>query len=162
MRMCESAEEMLRAKGHTVELVIPSEMDIGHCRDCASCGQGGCIIHDDMSEIYDSFSQADLLILATPIHFSGPSSIMKTVIDRFQPFWGSRGLRHPACCAAMLCGGSKRPNFENTEGIIRALCITTGMEYRGSLRIPDTDSGADDVEERVCSFLSAVTEDMAR
>ncbi len=162
MRMCSSAEEILRSNGHTAELFTPSEMTIGHCRDCGACEHDGCIIRDDMSEIYDSFSQADLLILASPIHFSGPSSILKTVMDRFQPFWGNRELGHPDYCMAMLCGGSKQPNFEITERIIKAFCITTGMEYRGSLQIPDTDTVVDDVDERVERFLSAITEGKAR
>lgn len=162
MRMCSSAEETLRSKGHSVELFMPSEMSIAHCRDCGSCEHDGCIIHDDMSEIYDSFSQSDLLILATPIHFSGPSSIIKTVMDRFQPYWGNKGLNHPDMCISLLCGGSKNPNFEITERIIKAFCITTGIEYRGSLQIPDTDSGVDDVKDRVVRFLSSITEDKER
>jgi multimeric flavodoxin WrbA len=153
-RMCDSAADVLRSKGYGVDEFQPSEMDIGHCRDCGSCDSNGCILNDDMSEIYDSFSQADLLILSTPIHFSGPSSIIKTVMDRFQPYWGNNGLNHPDYCMAMMCGGSKQPNFEMTERIIRMFCITTGMEYRGSLQIPDTDSGVPDVRERVERFLS--------
>ena len=162
MRMCISAMELFRSKGHSVELFLPSEMSIAHCKDCGSCEHDGCIINDDMSEIYDSFSQADLLILSTPIHFSGPSSILKTVMDRFQPFWGNAELGHPDYCISLMCGGSKQPNFEYTERIIKAFCITTCMEYRGSLQISDTDSGIDDVKERVENFLSAIIEDKAR
>jgi len=63
-------------------------------------------------------------------------------------------MHHPQFCIALLCGGSKNPNLQITESIIRAFCITTDMEYRGSLQIPDTDSGVDDVKDRVERFLS--------
>ena len=162
MRMCTSAAEVMRSNGHLAEIFMPSEMSIGHCRDCGSCDHDGCILNDDMSEIYDSFSQADLLVLATPIHFSGPSSIIKTVMDRFQPYWGNKGLNHPGYCISLMCGGSKNPNFELTERMIKAFCITTGMGYRGSLQIPDTDSGVEDVKERVERFLIPFIEDTER
>ena len=152
-RMCETAKSSLEGKGYDVSLYRPSEMNIGHCRDCDGCIKGTCVIEDDMSLIYRSFSESDLLILSSPIHFSGPSSIIKTVMDRFQPYW-CNGMEHPDYCIALLCGGSKQPNFEITEKIIRAFCLTTRMEYRGSLQIPDTDSGIDDVGDRVERFLS--------
>lgn len=152
--MCSHAQTVLESKGYSVAFFRPSEMDIRHCRDCGGCDEGGCVLEDDMQHIYDSFLESDLLVLASPIHFSGPSSILKTVMDRFQPYWGNKGMRHPQYCIALLCGGSKSPNFQITESIIRAFCITTDMEYRGSLQIPDTDSGVDDVKDRVERFLS--------
>ncbi len=152
-RMCKSVSEGLSSAGYEVDMICPADLDIRHCTDCGGCDEGGCIIDDDMSRIYDSFSGSELLILATPIHFSGPSSILKTVMDRFQPYWGNKGMKHPEYCFALLCGGSKQPNFELTERIIRAFCITTGMDFRGSMNIPDTDSGVDDVAERTKEFL---------
>lgn len=152
--MCSSAKAVLEKKGYQVSLFNPSDMDLHHCRDCKGCAQGECIIEDEMSSIYRSFSESDLIVLASPIHFSGPSSILKMVMDRFQPYWCNKDLTHPDYCISMLCGGSKQPNFQITETIIRAFCLTTGMEYRGSLQIPDTDSGVSDLEDRVEKFLS--------
>ena len=153
-KMCESAADVLKSKGYDVSIFYPSEMNIGHCRDCGGCANGHCIIDDDMPEILDAFSDSELLILSGPIHFSGPSSLLKTVMDRFQPYWMKKDMKHPEYCIAMLCGGSKQPVFDITERIIRAFCLTTGMEYRGSLQIPDTDSGVDDIVQRVNRFLS--------
>lgn len=157
--MCFHASRFLKGKGFDVDMLLPSEMDIGHCRDCDSCSSGECIIQDDMARIYSSVSSADLLILATPIHFSGPSSILKTVMDRFQPYWSNKSLPHPEYCLLMMCGGSENPDFSITEKIVRAFCITMGMELLGNLGIPHTDKAVEDLQEKVESFLR-ITEDM--
>ncbi len=153
--MCDQAQRILESKGWKVLSFNPADMDIAHCRDCDSCTDGRCIIHDDMDSIYEAFSSSDLLILSTPMHFSGPSSVIKTVMDRFQPYW-NKSLGHPRQCALMMCGGSKEPNFDLTERIVKAFCITTGMEYKGSLRIPDTDSGVHHLEDEVLDFMSSI------
>jgi len=151
--MCLAAQEELENRGFEVLLLRPSEMDIGHCMDCRRCSGGRCIIDDDMAAVYDAFSDSDIFIIATPIHFSGPSSIAKMVMDRFQPYWYDRTLPHPARCLALMCGGSKEPNFDITEKVVRAFCLTTGMEYGGSLRIAGTDSFAEDIEKEVAAFV---------
>ena len=112
--MCQVAADRLRSRGHDVRLVFPSEMDIGHCTGCDGCTDGGCVIDDDMKVLYRLFSESDLLIMASPLHFNGPSSLAKTVMDRFQPCWhGDRP--HPLAMAVMLCAGSDRPNFAPAE-----------------------------------------------
>ena len=159
-RMCSSAKRILESYGCEVRMFVVSEMGIGHCRDCRGCKSGRCIIEDDMSYIYDSISHSELLVLATPLHFSAPSSLLKTAMDRLQPYWYDRGLPHPESCIGLLCGGSERPFFEVTERILRSMCLTIGMKYRGSAKVPDTDSGDVDVEPAVRGLLESVREDM--
>lgn len=150
--MCESVANHLRLKGVEVVVIRPSEMTIGHCRDCGGCSGGKCIIEDDMAGILDSFSSSDILILASPIHFSGPSSLIKTVMDRFQPLWYVK-RKSPKYCLSLLCGGSEEPNFDITEKIVRAFSISNGMQYMGGLRISGTDSGVENLDDKVESFL---------
>ncbi len=153
MAMCLAAKKALESKGYEAVLIRPSEMDLAHCRDCAGCKDGRCVIEDDMVQVFEAFSESDLFVFATPIHFSGPSSLTKTVMDRFQPYWYDRKKRHPSACVAMMCGGNKEPNFEYTERIIKAFCLMIGMEFKGSLKIADTDSRIVGVEESVERFL---------
>ena len=104
--MCQGAERALSSDGWDVDVLRPYDMDVRHCNGCLGCRKDGrCVIDDDMGEIYSLFEGADLLILATPIQFSGPSSVLKTVVDRFNPYWYRKGA-HPSRCAAMMCGGS--------------------------------------------------------
>jgi len=138
--ICESFSEGLFLHDVDSDIVFPIEMRIGHCTGCGECSKDGkCIIRDDMDDIYRAFRDADILVLASPVHFSGPSSSIKTVIDRFQPLWFKKS-DHPACAAALMSGGGKGPNFTNSISIFKAFSITTGMKWLGHLEIPDTDN----------------------
>ncbi|MBE6524819.1 MAG: flavodoxin family protein [Thermoplasmata archaeon] len=157
--MCRCADEYLRSNGCQVDLFRLGSMDIGHCRDCDGCTSGKCIIEDDMSALYDSYHGSDILILASPIHFSGPSSLIKAAMDRFQPMWHDKGSSHPLMCTALLCGGSEKPNFEYTERIIKAFCITCGMNYMGSAKISATDFVVSDVSAIISSHMQGIIPD---
>ena len=155
--MCRAAERYLRTVGYEVDMLFLADMHIDHCTDCGACLHRSCVRDDDMHIVYDSFSSSDLLILASPIHFSGPSSIIKTAMDRFQVYWYDRTLKHPAKCLALLCGGSEKPRFEYTVSIFRAFALTTGMEWLGHLEVPDTDRNGDTgVPAMVTEFLESV------
>jgi len=158
-RMCSKAGSVLESEGFEVSSVFPAGMDIRHCSGCNKCTDGKCVIADEMAMVYGAFSESDILVLTTPIRFSGPSSILKMVMDRFQPYWHVKG-DHPRYCIAMMCGGSREPRFEYTERIIKAFSIMIGMEYLGALAIPDTDSDPGDVESRTGEFIARIIEDM--
>ena len=50
-----------------------------------------CVIQDDMSEILEKISKADVLVIATPTYFLTMNGMLKTVIDRFLPKWQDLG-----------------------------------------------------------------------
>lgn len=152
-RMCLACAEELEAMGWEVSLVRPSELRIAHCTDCGACRHGACTISDDMDSIYSLFSASDLFVMSSPIHFSGPSSLIKTVMDRFQTHWYHPELPHPARAAVLLCGGSQDPRFGHTVSIMRAFSITTGMAWAGEVCFPDTDRNlGEGCEESVREF----------
>ena len=153
--MCICASDCFVSKGIQTELFVLSDMDIRHCTDCDGCRSGSCVIEDDMRIIYDALSGSDILILASPIHFNGPSSLIKTAMDRFQTNWYN-DIPHPKVCIGFLCGGSPQPNFEITERIFKAFSLTLGMEYKGSVKIGNTDESEPDVKGYVVPFLEGI------
>ena len=69
----------------------PSEMSIEHCRACMACLSGdGCIIHDDMQQVYPVFSQADVVIMATPMFWGYMTSQLKALFDRLEAIAASK------------------------------------------------------------------------
>jgi multimeric flavodoxin WrbA len=138
--MCTSVSDGMRSAGTDVTVIHLSDLHLEHCTGCESCAVSGrCVIRDDMDRIYSMLEKVDIMVVATPICFSGPSSIAKTAIDRFQPYWFHKNP-HPVRMVAMMCGGSAKPNFNNTLSILKALAITTGMEWGGQFSITNTDS----------------------
>jgi multimeric flavodoxin WrbA len=71
------------AAKHQVEKVIVAEKKINYCKGCYGCrGDGKCVQKDDMAQILDSMTAADVIVLATPVYFYTMCAQMKTVIDR--------------------------------------------------------------------------------
>ncbi len=147
--MCRGAAAGLTAAGWTAEVLPLAGLDIAHCTGCLHCKDGrGCVIRDGMDQLETVFRQADLFVAASPIHFSGPSSLLKTALDRFNPYWYGK-FPHPVWQAALLCGGRPDPNFTNTVSILKAFGATVGMEWAGALTL----GGAD--EKEAASFEAA-------
>ena len=83
-RFCEKAA----GHGAPVERVALSELTYGGCRnlfrckrDLAHCGQV-----DDLTQVLDGISRAEVLVLASPIYFTNLTGQLKSAIDRFFSF----------------------------------------------------------------------------
>lgn len=138
--ICERIKHCCESANAECNAIYPSDMTINHCSGCDSCTDGICIIDDDMTEVLNAVKESDVIFFVIPIHFSGPSSLMKTVIDRFQPFWFHSGMLEQKTLVPVLCGGSNNPCFTYTEGILRAFSATTRMHLTAPLEISGTDS----------------------
>jgi multimeric flavodoxin WrbA len=87
------AEAFIRgaeAAGNTVAGITLQQLEINCCRDCKYCvnHNGECVQKDGMSEVYPALYQADVLVLASPIYFSGFTAQIKKVIDRMYTMLG--------------------------------------------------------------------------
>lgn len=125
---CRGVADGLSADGWEVETMFLSDLRIGHY------GSEG----DDMDAVAEAFASSDLAVMATPIYFSGPTSLLKAVVDRMNPYWHIKG-DHPDRMAAVLVGGSPEPNFRNTLSILRSLSNTVGSAWAGELLLPGSD-----------------------
>ena len=103
--------------------------DISPCQECGVCEKEGfCPIDDDMQLIYPLLRQADVIVMATPIFFYGPTAQMKTLIDRSQALWARRyvhGLIDP--------GGKWRRGFLLSVGATKGKnlfeCVSLTAKY---------------------------------
>lgn len=77
--------------------------DIKPCRGCWACHKGdqGCVINDDMQNIYDALVQADAIVLGLPIYMGQMSAQGKIFTDRlfarfsprFSPFFKEHAVK---------------------------------------------------------------------
>ena len=85
------AEKIAEKRDAEIEYLRTHKLEISGCIGCNGCEKTGmCVIKDDMIDIYEKVDQADIILLATPIYFYGPSSQIKAVIDRFQARWSRK------------------------------------------------------------------------
>jgi multimeric flavodoxin WrbA len=76
------------SRGAEAKTIILSDADYSTCTHCDSCLKtGDCIIQDEIQDIYQEFEKADVIVLASPIQFTGVTAPMKAMIDRFQSRW---------------------------------------------------------------------------
>jgi multimeric flavodoxin WrbA len=70
---------------HRITHFRPIDMEIAHCRACLGCASGdGCVIKDDMEDVYPAFSAADVIVIATPMFWGYMTSQLKTLVDRLE------------------------------------------------------------------------------
>ena len=84
---------VLDATNQKYELIFLKDKKIQPCDDCRKCSEANkCIINDDMQEIYDKLSEADVTVLGSPTYFDNVTGIMKNFIDRCLPLCAPRKL----------------------------------------------------------------------
>lgn len=84
--MAEEYKNAAEAAGHDVTIVNVAKKRINGCLACEYChtkGNGACIQKDDMQEIYPLLSEADVLVLASPIYYFSLNSQIQAPIHRF-------------------------------------------------------------------------------
>lgn len=71
-----------------VESVHLKDQNINACTGCFACWTttpGECVFQDDMTELFQKYVDADIVIWATPLYHYGISSSMKKFMERTQP-----------------------------------------------------------------------------
>jgi multimeric flavodoxin WrbA len=79
--------EALRQQGAGVIAHFVNDMNIQGCQGCGQCKSlGRCVLLDDMQPLYDDISEADGIILATPVYMWQMSAQLKLPYDRLYAY----------------------------------------------------------------------------
>jgi multimeric flavodoxin WrbA len=136
------------------------DLDISPCRGCLCCHNGsnqGCIIDDDMQELYDAFEQADSLVLGSPVYMGQMSAQAKIFTDRlfarisprFSPHYKERATKKKLLL--VFTQGNPDPAmfqvyFDYTKHIFRLLefdvkdvVVVAGMREKAAHEREDLD-----------------------
>ncbi len=75
------------SEGARIEFVRAASLKVKAvgCTSCRTCQQRklfGCVIEDDIAAVLAQMVAVDVIVMATPLYFYGPSAQLKTVIDR--------------------------------------------------------------------------------
>ena len=86
-RLAEGAREA----GARVHSLVLQEMNVSPCTGCEGCareGAAGCVVDDDMQDIYSRLRESDAIVFASPVYWFSVTAQLKTVIDRFYAVGG--------------------------------------------------------------------------
>ena len=129
--------------------IILNNLNISPCQHCDACLVAGqCRILDDMQLVYRQLESADLIVLASPLHFMSLTAQMKTMVDRCQAIWARKyrlgmpplGERRERQGFFLSVGARKATEgFEAAMVTVKTLFRTMDVEYSGELFFPGVD-----------------------
>jgi multimeric flavodoxin WrbA/protein-tyrosine-phosphatase len=135
--------EGAQVRGAEVLKVDVTSKHIAPCQGCRLCEkQGFCRFQDDdMGEMNYLLRKADIVVLATPIFFYGPSSQIKALIDRSQALWARRYImkltdpKAPFRRGFLLAVGATKGKelFTGTSLVAKYFYDAVGARYEGFL-----------------------------
>ena len=122
------ALEILEERGHETSFWSVRGKKLGFCTHCNYClNKKGCIIEDDMQELYLLLEQAQALVIATPVYNGAVSAQIKAVMDRTRALF----TRNPKAIKgksgiAIAVGGDRAGGQELTIQQIHTFYILNG------------------------------------
>lgn len=147
----------LASKGIETEKIVLNEYKVGPCQahdNCASLSE--CQMKDDGQWILEKFSQADGVILASPVYFGAISAQMKAFMDRsFFLFRHGMGLN--AKCAGLIAVAGRRGADEAVEELKKFV-----RRAEAEVLTLSGNSGAPDIDPRTQTELIERARDMAQ
>ena len=106
----------VEAAGGAAQRLVARDAGVGVCLGCNACSRDGrCIQRDGMDAVYEALDAADAIAVASPVFFGTVPAVLKTLLDRCQPYWARRYVLHepqPATRrpgAVLIVGGGGDP-----------------------------------------------------
>ena len=143
-----------------------SGKEICYCKGCSKCSdvlEKYCVINDPMQEIYEKISNADKIIIATPIYMNFINGLLKNVIDRLNPYSSHPELLKNKEISLVLIGQmSKEENKEIINNIVNFFdSLTEFMEFNfrflGYLSSGDIET-LDDIQKNNANYDELIKE----
>lgn len=178
--------------GHTNQILSPfvdgmrdagAEVDVfflKHLRIEPCCGLYNCFFvtpsqcsqSDDMATILPKMRDADVWVLATPVHLDGVSGMMKNFIDRLLPLIDPRlemrdgharhvvrpGHKWGKVLLLSTCGLSEMDNFDPLIMHLKAACKNLARGFAGAVLRPQSSGMLDTSEGKVDDIFAAARE----
>ena len=128
------------AAGNEVEVFDAATANLHGCSGDKSCEQRGyCGQKDDGVQMNELMRQADVLVLVSPIYWSGFTSQIKRAIDRFYQFSFPKGRETLHIKELYLIAASANPDPAMFNDVVHAyeqLCELLHFDKGGTLLCP--------------------------
>ena len=147
-------QELLKGaagQGAVTEFITLRNRKYSTCQHCDACLTAGiCKLKDDMQEIYAKLAEADVIVLASPVQFAGPTATLKAMVDRCQCLWARKYiLKTPPLLPAKkrrgfflsIAGRKSKTMFDPSLVIVKTFFHVIDVEYAGELT-------ANEIEEK--------------
>ena len=140
--MVQAFREGAEAAGHKVEEYQVGRMKIAGCLACEYChakGEGSCVQKDDLEKILPAYTEADMIVFASPIYYFTMTAQMEAAIQRVYCI----GKPVKAKKAALLLSSGSPGVYDAAVAQMNGYCAFTGIELAGVI----TANGAENKSE---------------
>jgi len=157
--------EGAKAQGAETQSWSFSDIDIKPCRGCSGCKKSGkgCVINDDMQNIYAAFADADAVVLGSPVYMGQMSAQAKIFTDRlyactsprFSPYFKESAVKKKM--VLVFTQGNPDPNlfqpyfdytknmFQLLEFDVNSVQVIAGMRSKSAHEIDDLQTSMNDI-----------------
>ncbi len=144
--VCEQLKNILSDKNDHVFIFPVYARKVHPCIDCRGCKRDNldCIVTDDMQELYKEMENADIIVFASPIYWSGVTGPMKNIVDRMRPYYQNRKLKGKKAWVVSI-GASADSESDLIEAMYERVSNALGMKMLKTTRITGFDE--DDVRK---------------
>ena len=122
-------------EGIDCELVQVGNKPIRGCIACGGCRKiGKCVFDDGVNELVQKFSEADALIVGSPVYYASANATLIAFLDRmFQSSgWLDKTMKVGACVAVARRGGTTATFDQlNKYFTISGMPIASGQYWNG-------------------------------
>jgi multimeric flavodoxin WrbA len=146
--LLEQIRPALGGTDNACELIRLPDLDIHPCTGCGACEKTGiCVVKDDMQALYEKISQADRIIIGSPIYFYNLTAQSKLFIDRCQALWSKKYLLHQPIGSSpdrrgylvSVCATNGKRIFEGARLTARYALNAMDCSYGGELLVRGLD-----------------------
>jgi multimeric flavodoxin WrbA len=134
----------VRARGAQTDLVRLYELDMAPCNACQACQSGGCVLDDDATDLLARMSEAQAVVLGTPVYWYHVSSVLKTLLDRSYATYFSHALAGRRTAAVIVQhseGAAETASFlrrwSHDQGCTLVDTVIIGTESRSGVVVAD-------------------------
>jgi multimeric flavodoxin WrbA len=136
-----------RQEGAESEVILLHDLNIQACDACDYCQKkgNGCVISDDMQEIYPKLLAADSIVIASPVYWYHMTAQAKTCLDRWYALESGQDfeLKGKRLSLLMVYGDS---DLYTSGGItviltLEGICRYIGMKFDGIVHGTAMDVG---------------------
>ncbi len=151
------------SKRYDVEIIRLFELMPKPCNDCGYCKASDGCSKKDLDVVMQSFSEADLIVVASPVYLLSYPAPLKALFDRFQRFYCARFRRgilkpveKPKKAVLLLSAGSDgKTAQEIIEAQTSRAFSVMNTEIIGTILADNTDTAPVAQETLQRAFLLA-------
>lgn len=139
-RMAEAFVKAAEEKGNPVTRFDAAFLDVGGCKSCGSCYQGGkpCCFGDDFNKVAPAIIDADVVVFAMPVYWYSLPAKMKAVLDKFMAFRvGGKDISGKECALLSCCEEHAMSMFDGVRITIERTAELLGWKMIGEVCIPE-------------------------